>query len=341
MLQYLPALEAAGFSVHTHAMFDDATLTARYAKGGYGTRTLMACFAHRFAQLWCSKQFDLVWIEKEALPWWPLWLERLLLSGVPYVLDFDDAVFHHYDQHRLSIVRSIFGKRIDGLMAGAALVICGNDYLAQRARQAGSPRVEILPTVIDLERYQLTKPMSRDIPRIVWIGSPTTVKYLDMMRDPLIELARTTPFVFQVIGGQTEVQGVKTECLPWTESTEVRDLFNSDIGVMPLADTTWERGKCGYKLIQYMACGLPVVASPVGANSTIVHPAENGFLAADEQEWISSLGQLLADSKLRQQLGRHGRLLVEQQYCLQVTAPKLIVMLREVAETARLRHGKR
>ena len=144
------------------------------------------------------------WIEKEALPWLPLWLEKWALGGVPYVLDYDDAVFHQYDQHSSYWVRSLMGRRIDGLMKGASLVIAGNSYLAARALQAGAIRVEVLPTVIDLERYP--KPAAHSslvgsrLPRIVWIGSPTTVVYLSHLAEPLRALYVQIPFQLRVIG---------------------------------------------------------------------------------------------------------------------------------------------
>ena len=329
MLQYMPALKAAGVIVHTHAIFDDKTLSRRYERGGYGLATLVRSFLSRIACLRKHRNFDLVWVEKEALPWWPLWFEKRLLAGIPYALDFDDAVFHHYDQHRFKFIRTLFGNRIDGLMAGASLVICGNDYLAQRARQAGAVRVEQLPTVIDLDRYQHAATLTSKLPRIVWIGSPSTVKYLDLLKQPLRELSQKVPFVFRVIGGEAQIEGVQTECLSWSESTEVEQLGDCDIGVMPLTDTPWERGKCGYKLIQYMACRLPVVASPVGINCSIVKPQENGFLAITESDWVEHLHALLANRVLRVTLGQQGRKLVEQEYSLQVTAPRLVDLLRD------------
>jgi glycosyltransferase involved in cell wall biosynthesis len=127
------------------------------------------------------------------------------------------------------------------------------------------------------------------------------------------------------------LDGVHTECLPWTEATEVDDISRGDIGVMPLLNTPWELGKCGYKLIQYMACGLPVVASPVGVNSAIVEHGRNGFLASDATAWLESLNQLLNSPVLRHQLGQAGRVKVEQQYCLQVTAPRLVQWLQDVS----------
>jgi glycosyltransferase involved in cell wall biosynthesis len=331
MLQYFPALSAANATVQVQALFDDETLSLRYARGHYGWLTIIQCFSQRIAALRKRGQFDLLWIEKEALPWWPLWFEKAMLSNTPYVLDFDDAVFHHYDRHRIAVIRRLYGKRIDGLMANAALVVCGNEYLAQRAQQAGAKWVEQLPTVIDLERYRSTEIRNGPVPRIVWIGSPSTVKYLDQLREPLQALAKKAPFVLRVIGGRFQLDGVQTECLPWTEATEVDDISRGDIGVMPLLNTPWELGKCGYKLIQYMACGLPVVASPVGVNSAIVEHGRNGFLASDAAAWLESLNQLLNSPALRHQLGQAGRVKVAQQYCLQVTAPRLVHWLQNVS----------
>lgn len=335
MMQYLPALEAAGFEVHVQAFIDDETLAARYDRGSYSLSNIMGCYANRVKAMLNRKAFDLVWIEKEALQWWPLWLEKLLLSNIPYVLDFDDAVFHHYDQHRVSLVRKLYGKRIDGLMVQAALVVCGNDYLAERAKQAGAPRVEVLPTVIDLDRYAIPiQKAESTLPRIVWIGSPSTVKYLDLLREPLQALTTTTPFIFRTIGGEFHVDGIRTECLPWTEATEVSDIMACDVGVMPLKDTAWERGKCGYKLIQYMACGLPVVASPVGVNPNIVSNGVNGRLASSPAEWLESFKHVLSETQARQNMGQAGRLQVENAYSLQVTAPKLEGWLKGIAASA-------
>ena len=332
IMQYLPALEVAGFEVHVQAFINDETLAARYDRGSYSLSNIMGCYAKRVKAMLTRKAFDLVWVEKEALQWWPLWLEKLLLSNIPYVLDFDDAVFHHYDQHRVSVVRKLYGKRIDRLMAEAALVVCGNDYLAERAKQAVTPWVEVLPTVIDLDRYPVPIQKAETTPpRIVWIGSPSTVKYLDLLREPLKALAKTTPFIFRVIGGEFHVDGVQTECLPWTEATEVSDIMACDVGVMPLEDTAWERGKCGYKLIQYMACNLPVVASPVGVNQTIVSNGVNGLLASGPADWLESFEHLLSNSEARQNMGQAGRSQVENVYSLQVTAPRLADWLKSIA----------
>lgn len=332
--QYFPAFEQAGLHIEVQPLFDDAALSARYVKGGYGLGAALRCYADRILQLRRNKQFDLLWIEKEALPWWPRWFESALLGETPYVLDFDDAVFHNYDLHRLGLVRRVYGQRLDGLMARAALVVGGNDYLAARAKAAGAKRVEVLPTVIDVTRYPGTRPVKHegDLPRIIWIGSPSTARYLELLREPLQALASRVKFVLRVIGAVVDLPGVNVECVKWTEATEVANIAECDVGVMPLLDSAWERGKCGYKLIQYMACGLPVVASPIGVNTQIVDDGANGFLASTADEWVAALERLLTNAELCIRMGREGRQRVESKYCLQVTGPRMVELIKQSAK---------
>lgn len=333
-LQYMPWLETAGFDISVQPLISNELLTKRYKNGSYGLALLFA-YVLRLRALISRARFGLLWIEKEALPWFPVWVELTLLKGVPYVLDYDDAVFHNYDQHRNGVVRRVFRRRLDRLMAHASLVIVGNNYLAQRAQSAGAKWVEIVPTVVDLARYPepqkvlLTQtPEGDSRPRIVWIGSPSTVQYLDLLREPLRKLATLQTFVFRVIGGgPVEIPGVQVEEVPWSELTEVDDISDCQVGVMPLLDSFWERGKCGYKLIQYMACGLPVVASDVGANSDIVIDDLNGYLARGPEDWVGALAKLLSSPKLRAEMGANGRRRVEEQYCIQKTGPRMAQFL--------------
>jgi len=342
MLQYLPWLQQAGLEVTVQSLLSDDLLTGRYRHGGYGLDALSAAYYSRVRTLMQRGQFDVLWIEKEALPWMPLWLERGLLQGIPYVLDYDDAVFHRYDMHPNPWLRRLYGRRLDGLIAGAALVVGGNNYLAQRARDAGAPWVELVPTVVDLVRYAPKSDAlgngieacsgSGEVPRIVWIGSPTTVHYLELLREPLQTLAAKVRFKLRVIGGgHIDLPGVDVESVAWFEATEADSIRVCDIGVMPLLDSLWERGKCGYKLIQYMASGLPVVASNVGVNPEIVQQGQGGFLANTGSEWVAGLDRLLNDVTLRTQMGQLGRQRVERAYCIQHTGPQVAELLRFAA----------
>lgn len=329
--QYLPWIEPEDNKYVVSSLFDDAMLLQKYQHGGYSLLELLSAYWRRFRALTGRHQFDLVWIEKEALPWFPVWFERWMLRCVPYVLDFDDAIFHKYDMHRFAWVRGVYGRRLDQLMAEACLVVVGNCYLADRANAAGAKRVEVVPTVVDLARYASKQIYSvTKKPRIVWIGSPSTVQYLQKLANPLATLAKRQPFTLRVIGGgHFTMPGIDVETIAWSAEEEATAIAECDIGIMPLRDTPWEQGKCAYKLIQYMACGLPTVASPIGANCDVVVEGKTGFFAETASVWVEKLERLLRDATLRQRLGKAGRARVEDKYSLQHVAPRLVNLLNK------------
>jgi glycosyltransferase involved in cell wall biosynthesis len=325
-MQYLKPVQShlAGSTWTVQHLLDEDYLLRKYARQSVLAATVR-CFARRALSAALRKTPDLWWVEKEMWPFVPALAERGLLRRAPYVLDLDDAIFHNYDRHRLPVVRRLYGRKIDRLMAGAALVTAGNDYLAQRARDAGARWVEVLPTVVDLVRYPETAgETAEDVLRIGWIGSPATVGYLRQIAEPLRLLSLKHRVRLTVVGGGAiDLPGVEVEVRPWSEASEVADIRRFDIGVMPLTDSHWERGKCGYKLIQYMACSVPVVASAVGVNQRIVTDDFNGFLATDDAGWFQALDRLATDRAMRARLGAAGRARVASNYCVQVTAPLL------------------
>lgn len=331
--QYLPWLDAAGCEYVVCPLFHDAMLIQKYQKGAYRFSDVLSTFWQRIRALMSMYQFNFVWIQKEALPWFPPWFERWLLRRIPYILDFDDAIFHNYDLHRSVFVRFLYGQRIDRLMKGALLVIAGNRYLADRATVAGARWIEVIPTVVDLVRYAPKQTyLFATKPRIVWIGSPSTVQYLLEVAGALGELAKRQQFILRLIGGGVvTMPGVDIESIPWSADSEAALIAECDVGIMPLLNTPWEQGKCGYKLIQYMACGLPTVASPIGANRDVVIEEETSFFADTPNSWVEKLELLLCDAVLRQRFGQAGRTRVEVEYCLQKTAPKLVRFFAEAA----------
>jgi len=338
-MQYLPALRAAGLEVTVASFFDDAYLQKLYA-GNRDRGRMLGYYAGRFAQCRAARKADVIWLEKEALPWLPWVLERLVLPrGVPLVSDYDDAVFHRYDQHRNPLVRAVLGRKIDGVMAHSALVTAGNAYLAQRAQAAGARRVEIVPTVVDAMAYQPAEARPADgQPRIGWIGTPQTWGKYGAPRAAFFQdLARQYGARFRLVGARLApaTEGA-FDYLPWTEDSEVAAIQGMDIGIMPLMDDPWERGKCGYKLIQYMACGLPVIASPVGVNRDIVTHGETGFLATTEAEWRAALGTLLEDRELRRRMGQAGRRMVEASYSIQSQGLRVAQLLAGLARQKQL-----
>lgn len=330
MMRYVPFLRAAGFEVELRPLLDDRYVHALYDRS-VSKLHVASRYVRRLGELRSAFRADVVWVEKELFPWLPAIFERALLPrSAALVLDFDDAVFHRYDAHRSAAVRVLLGRKIDALMRRADLVTAGNEYLAERARTAGCRRVEWLPTVIDLERYPSPFPrMAGDVVTIGWIGSPATADYLRAVVPVLERLGQRHRLRCLAIGARADqVAGTPFEPVAWSEDTEVEQLRKFDIGIMPLPDAPWERGKCGYKLIQYMACGLPMVASPVGANRAIVADGGNGFLADTDAQWFDALERLIVDAGLRTRIGAEGRRTVETTYNVQTQAPRLVRMLQ-------------
>jgi glycosyltransferase involved in cell wall biosynthesis len=335
--QYLPYLRSQGFRITVMPLFGDYYQRDLYAGRSRRWTRIAAGYALRLLSLGRARQFDLLWIEYELLPWLPALGERLLARrGIPYVVDYDDAIYHRYELHPSRLVRVTLGKKIDVIMERAAAVVVGSRYLGDRARAVGAQAVEYLPTVVDLERYRAKRSVGPAPRTIGWIGSPSTVQYLSLVKPVLAEVCRAHGVRVSVVGArEAELDGVPSRIKPWSEATEVDDILEFDVGIMPLPDEPWERGKCGYKLIQYMACALPVVASPVGANREIVDHGVNGFLAATAQEWRDALEVLCKEPELGARLGSAGRSKVEAQYCMRVTAPKLAEILRDAAQRGR------
>jgi len=320
--------------VQVHALFPDAYLEALYAGRPEAARNrALGYFGRRFMQLLRRREHDLAWIEGELFPYLPYWIEGALArSFKSYVVDYDDALFHKYDQSANPLVRRLLGRKIDRIMRGAACVIAGNRYLAARARQAGAARIEIIPTVVDEQRYTAANTTDDQPPVIGWIGSPATEHYMLDMRPALEQVCAGNHARLLLVGARPETANLFDDTTPevvaWSEATEAAMIARMDIGIMPLLDSPWERGKCGYKIIQYMACGLPVVASPVGVNVNIVHHGENGFLATDEAAWRDALERLIASPALRQRMGAAGRARVEAEYSLEAQVPRLADILR-------------
>lgn len=330
--QFKVALETRGIYVRTEPFFEDAYVEAIY-RGGTGARSVPGAFARRVRAVLRPGDADALWLEKEAFPWLPWIIEGALLPrSIPLVVDCDDAIFHRYDSHHSATVRTLLGGKIDAVMGRADLVVAGNAYLAERARSAGARRVEIVPTVVDLDRYPAPGPKpAAEAVVIGWIGSPTTAPYLASVSPMLARMAVGRPLACVAIGARPDqVAGTPFVAKPWSEADEARLLHSLDIGIMPLPDEPWTRGKCGYKLIQYMASGLPIVASPVGVNRDIVRHGENGFLASSEPEWEEALARLIADPDLRRRMGLAGRRRVEAEFSLEVQAPRLERLLRSV-----------
>jgi glycosyltransferase involved in cell wall biosynthesis len=329
--QYIPHLQKANIEVSVRHFLDDLYVEQLHEKGHGSLWSIARAYFRRLRQLLSVGNYDLIWIEKEVLPWLPAFPEWWMRSvGIPYVVDYDDATFHGYDLNSRAIVRALMGKKIDRVMRCASMVAAGNDYLADRARSAGAATIEYLPTVVDLNRYPIAPHKRSGTFTIGWIGSAWTARYLPMVEPALRQVCQSGAARVLLIGsGPVDLSGVPVDVEPWSEQDEYSQIRRCDAGIMPLPDNPFERGKCGYKLIQYMACSLPVVASAAGVNSRIVTHGHNGFLASNEAEWVWALEQLRDNAELRESMGKRGRSKVEAEYSLQMHAPRLAALLRK------------
>jgi glycosyltransferase involved in cell wall biosynthesis len=330
LLQYLPFLERHGIEVEVSPLLDDAHVARIAAGGRSGLGAVTAAYARRLAAIVRMRRFDLIWLHCELLPYLPSPTERLVrFAGRPVLLDYDDAIFHMYDAHPNRLVRAMIGRKFEAVVRSADVVLAGSAYLADYARRFNQA-VTLVPTVVDTARYEPVSLSTARVPVVGWMGSPSTWRYVEPLLSTLLPTLARLGVRLRVVGGGPAARGIDgVDAIEWNESTEVMDIQAMDIGLMPLPDAPWARGKCGYKLIQYMACGLPVIASPVGVNVSIVDDGQNGFLARTAADWDRALETLLADRLLRRRMGVEGRQKVIERYSLASQQPVVLAALKD------------
>jgi glycosyltransferase involved in cell wall biosynthesis len=307
--------ERAGHEVEVQPLLDDGYIGELYKTGRRGWRWLAGGYGRRLLGALRVRRFDAVICEQEVCPFLPAFIELFFQRlSARFFVDYDDAAYANYSRWPM------FQRKIPRIMAAAETVVVGNNYLARYARQFAQ-RVSVIPTVVDLSRYPNQKHAGpSETIRVAWIGTPVTARLLKPLIPMMERLQSEHPrlsFRFIGVGDGFLRNGLRAETVAWAEQTEGRLLSECDIGIMPLPDEEYARAKCGLKLIQYMACSLPVVASPVGVNTEIVEQGKNGYLASSDDEWFTKLDKLIRDAKLRMSLGTAGRAKVTGGYTLE------------------------
>jgi glycosyltransferase involved in cell wall biosynthesis len=316
--QYLPFWHSQFDRVKVSPLLNEQYLSELYSGKAISWLNVFGCFLKRAYELLFSYRYDLIWIEKELFPYLPAFAEWILSKSKGFVVDYDDAIFHNYDHSHNSLVRQFLSKKIANVMRLADMVWVGSPYLKDYAKHANAKRIVYLPTCIVPNRYRLKLHSNPPSICIGWIGSPTTQKYLVQILPVLESLHRKYAVKLLVVNGSEMLPfSGDVETISWTEQGEVDAILRMDIGIMPLPDSAWERGKCAYKLIQYMACGIPVVASPVGVNATVVAHGVNGYLAKTHQEWENYLGDLIIHLDKRISMGNQGHHQVMASYTME------------------------
>jgi glycosyltransferase involved in cell wall biosynthesis len=331
-LQYIPWLEQAGIEVRVEPLFSDDDLRRLYNAGSRSVSALAAAFFKRAGTVIGQGNADIIWLQQEIFPFLPAGIESFLLRKRPYLIDLDDASYLYYQRHNSPLARALHADKIDHLMRHAAIVVAGNDTVAAYARDIGARRVEIIYSAVDCSRF----PNPTGEPErftVGWIGTPlTAAQSLPLIAQPLQKFLSETGAVCRLFGvDRKQFPELVADRLPWSEAGEVDFLSGLSLGLCPLADSAWTRGKSGYKIIQYMAAGKPVLASPVGIAGQLVEPGRSGFLCKTESEWHAGLMELYRNHEARQAMGRRARELAVSRYDSAIAARRLCDLVREYA----------
>lgn len=332
--QYIGTLAARDIQLEPSSFLDEAGMDLIHAPRAWSAKlgVLIRGMRRRLRDVRAARRYDLVMVHRESSPVGPAWVERLLrMTGVPYAFDFDDAIYlpaASEANRRLAWLKD--AGKTKRAVAGASLVVAGNRDLAGWTRRYAR-RVTVIPTTVDTQHYQVRERPASERVCVGWSGSPTTIVHLRLLEPVLRTLQREQGIRIRVIGDASyRIDGAEVESLDWRAASEVRDLSAIDIGVMPMPDDEWSRGKCGLKALQYMALGIPAVISPVGVNCEIATGGA-AVLASTQDEWLAALRALIADAELRLRVGAAGRARVEERYSVAAVAPLWERALREAA----------
>jgi hypothetical protein len=326
-IQFIPGLEQASWNVVHRPNLPDrqwrSRLPGRWSRAAAHRLGRVRMKWNRWRDVSEAGHFDAVFVNRDLAGGGLLFEKRLLSRNSRVVFDFDDAIFVGRNE-----------AAVAWMCSRAAWVTPGNEYLAAFARRFTS-RVTVIPTVIDTDRYALAPPRSPGAPvRVGWSGSDQSISSALYPSLPMLEaLQKRLGFEFVIITNTRPTlpgTSLRFTFIPWRAEEEGGLGRHMDIGLMPLVDDTFQRGKCGLKLLQYMAAGLPTVASPVGVNATITIPGETGFLASTAGEWAGALEALVRSEELRRKLGAAGRRRCEESYSIRVWLPALLEILDRV-----------
>lgn len=324
--QYRPFLEKE-FILSFYPLFDDGYLDNLYKNKRFNYLQIVRSYLIRI--FWVFKYLGtekIVFVEYELLPYFPPLLEFLFYkTKVKVVLDYDDAIFHNYDKHNNIIVRTLLRNKIKSIAKYADLIIVGSPYLSKYFINYNNNVIEI-PTSITFEKYMKHSPniFVSNLILVGWIGSKTTSENILFIREVIKKIELLYPqILFKLMGFDThlkpEINFSNVEFCDWTKENEISFLNSIDIGIMPLIDTPFNRGKCGFKLIQYMAAGKPTISTPLEANVKINRDSDNMF-ASSIEEWLVCFEKFTCNYEYYKKVGMYNRDIIEQYYSVEVNS---------------------
>ena len=334
--QYVDFLRDNGLETTFAPVLRPGDYAVVYAPGSLAAKAAIAArtTVRRAADVLRVRNYDIVFVQREAMQLGTAFFERVAArSRAKLVFDFDDAIWLpnvSEANERLAWLKR--PQKTHDIIAAADLVFAGNDYLADYARRYNE-QVKVIPTTIDTERFRPRPRRDTSTVCIGWTGSMTTIQHLELAL-PVLRRVRERygdRVRFKVIGDTSfRVDDLGIRGQEWSADSEVEDLSDIDIGIMPLPDDEWARGKCGLKGLQYMALEIPSVLSPVGVNETIIDHGRNGFLSSSEEEWVARLSELIDSAELRARLGAAGRATVVQCYSVKSQENRYLDLLAEL-----------
>lgn len=305
------------FVVDIRPFFNKETYRILYQAANTGKKILgiVKGFIFRTGSLFTIASAEYVFIYREAAPVGPPFFEwfiaKILRKKIIY--DFDDAIWLTDKNKESVLVRVLrWRSKVASICRWSYKISCGNEYLCAYARQFNG-QVIYNPTTIDTQNLHKRElyPVAKDLNKIVigWTGSHSTLKYLKSVEEGLNVLIKKYPALeLLVIADQPPLLDLKNvRFIPWSYATEITGLLECDLGIMPLPDDLWAKGKCGFKALQYMALELPALASPIGVNANIIEHGKNGFLCSTPEEWMSAIEELISNKALREEMGKNGR----------------------------------
>lgn len=335
--QYLNHFAENGYAHDFSYLIDAADDKVLYSKGSLDrkARIMAKSFKRRQADVKRLGEYDIVFVQREAFMTGTTLFERKFAKApTKMIFDFDDSIWlsNVSEANRyLNFLKK--PEKTSRIIALSDHVIAGNQYLADYAARFNEA-VSIIPTTIDTESYKpVEKRVERPFVAIGWSGSITTIQHFNHAEAVLKRIKEKygDRVRFKVIGDAqytNEALGIQGQA--WSGASEISDLCEMDIGIMPLPDDEWAKGKCGLKGLQYMALEIATVMSPVGVNTDIIEDGVNGFLAGDEDEWFEKLSALIDDAALRQRIGKAGRKTVEEKYSVAANAERYLQVFRTV-----------
>lgn len=337
--QYLPYLEENGFSFDFSYLLNQKDDKLFYQPGRFAAKSfiLLRSIGKRVNNLIPYGKYDIVFVQREAFMLGTTVFERLLKnSGAKLIFDFDDAIWLHNiseGNKKFSFLKNP-AKTAD-LVKMADLVFAGNPYLREYALRY-SKSVALVPTTIDTKEYKPAPTKRKDKIIIGWSGSVSTVQHFEYLLPVLYKIKEKYKerVEFKLIGDSNYRHALGITGKAWIKEEEIPEISSFDIGIMPLPDDEWTKGKCGLKGLQYMALEVPTIMSAVGVNTDIILDGKNGFLASSEEEWISKLSLLIEDKALREELGKKGRETVEKDYSVNALKEKYLYYFRQLTESS-------